>query len=147
MSSAGFILTLSCPDRIGIVHAVSGFLAERGCNILDSAQYGDPDSGRFFMRVHFADMPNDGSDEHREHALCLAFTPVAAEFTMDWRITAGTHRPRTVIMVSRQDHCLRELLYRYGNGSLPITPVAVVPTTATATGWPPPTTCPSITCR
>lgn len=120
--SRGHILTLSCPDRIGIVHAVSGCLAGLGCNILDSAQFGDPDSGRFFMRVHFT---TAGTDTE-EAGLSTAFAPVAAQFTMDWRIVADSQRPRTLIMVSRQDHCLRELLYRYGNGSLAMTPVAVV---------------------
>ena len=120
--SRGHILTLSCPDRIGIVHAVSGCLAGLGCNILDSAQFGDPDSGRFFMRVHFAHAGPASADAE----LSSAFEPVAAEFAMDWRIVADSRRPRTLIMVSRQDHCLRELLYRYGNGSLPMTPVAVV---------------------
>lgn len=120
--SLGHILTLSCPDRIGIVHAVSGCLAGLGCNILDSAQFGDSESGRFFMRVHFASSgtANSGAEQ------MTAFAPIAEEFSMDWRIVADSHRPRTLIMVSRQDHCLRELLYRYGNGSLPMTPVAVV---------------------
>jgi formyltetrahydrofolate deformylase len=117
----GHILTLSCPDRVGIVHAVSGFLAERGCNILDSAQFGDPDSGQFFMRVHFTAGDRGAGDTAGQ-----AFQRVAEAFAMDWQIVADTHRPRTLIMVSRQDHCLRELLYRYGNGSLPMTPVAVV---------------------
>ncbi|MCC5860934.1 MAG: formyltetrahydrofolate deformylase [Gammaproteobacteria bacterium] len=117
----GHILTLSCPDRVGIVHAVSGFLAERGCNILDSAQFGDPDSGQFFMRVHFS-----AGDTASGDAAAQAFQPVADSFAMDWKIVADAHRPRTLIMVSRQDHCLRELLYRYGNGSLPMTPVAVI---------------------
>lgn len=120
--SLGHILTLSCPDRIGIVHAVSGCLAGLGCNILDSAQFGDSESGRFFMRVHFATSGAAGSGAEQ----MTAFAPIAEEFSMDWRIVADSHRPRTLIMVSRQDHCLRELLYRYGNGSLPMTPVAVV---------------------
>ena len=81
MASSGFILTLSCPDRIGIVHAVSGFLAGRGCNILDSAQYGDPDSGRFFMRVHFAAAPDGTPGEHGQ-ALTGAFAAVAEAFAM-----------------------------------------------------------------
>jgi formyltetrahydrofolate deformylase len=122
MTANGYILVLSCPDRVGIVYAVAGFLADHDCNILDSAQFGDLDTGRFFMRVHFAAGPGSGTQAE----ITAAFRPVAERFEMDWQVVRDSHRPRTLVMVSRQDHCLRELLYRFGNGSLPMDPVAVV---------------------
>ena len=111
----GFILTLSCPDRVGIVHAVTGFLAEHDCNILDSQQFGDRDTGRFFMRVHLEsnNRPLD-LDELR-----AAFAPVGETFSMDWHIDGEAARARIIIMVSQQGHCLNDLLYRWRIGSLP----------------------------
>jgi formyltetrahydrofolate deformylase len=113
------VLTLSCPDRPGIVHAVSGFLAARGANILDSQQYGSPRSATFFMRVHI-DSPADGE------RLRVDFTAVAAEYSMDWELNAVEHRPSIVVLVSREGHCLNDLLYRWRSGYLPgeITAVA-----------------------
>lgn len=107
------ILNLSCPDRMGIVHAVARCLLDAGCNILDSAQYGDPETRRFFMRVHFA-MASSGTVAGLESS----FAEVAAEFAMRWRIFDDTRRPRVLILVSREDHCLQELLYRWRSGSL-----------------------------
>ena len=75
-----FILKLSCADRPGIVHAVSGFLFERGSNILDSAQFGDSHTGEFFMRVHFQQVGGDPGIE----GLRAAFAPLADEFSMRW---------------------------------------------------------------
>jgi formyltetrahydrofolate deformylase len=111
----GFILTLSCPDRVGIVHAVTGFLAEHDCNILDSQQFGDRDTGRFFMRVHLEsnNQPLDLDD------LRTAFTSVGDAFSMDWHIDGEAARARIIIMVSQQGHCLNDLLYRWRIGSLP----------------------------
>jgi len=111
----GFILTLSCPDRVGIVHAVTGFLAEHDCNILDSQQFGDRDTGRFFMRVHLEpnDRPLDLDD------LRTAFARVGETFSMDWHIDGEAARARIIIMVSQQGHCLNDLLYRWRIGSLP----------------------------
>ena len=79
MGGAQHVLTLSCDDRRGIVHAVSGVLLRQGCNILDSQQFGDPESGRFFMRVHFAAESRLGHDE-----LDAAFAPVGRQFEMAW---------------------------------------------------------------
>ncbi|HTC68789.1 MAG TPA: formyltetrahydrofolate deformylase [Acidothermaceae bacterium] len=111
----GFILTLSCPDRVGIVHAVTGFLAEHDCNIVDSQQFGDRDTGRFFMRVHL-----EGNDEPASlDDLRAAFTPVGESFAMDWHIDGEDARARIIIMVSQQGHCLNDLLYRWRIGSLP----------------------------
>jgi formyltetrahydrofolate deformylase len=111
----GFILTLSCPDRLGIVHAVTGFLAEHGCNIADSQQFGDRDTRRFFMRVHV-----EGNHEpFGLDALRQAFETVGQTFAMDWHIHGESERSRVVIMVSKQGHCLNDLLYRWRVGALP----------------------------
>jgi formyltetrahydrofolate deformylase len=111
----GFILTLSCPDRVGIVHAVTGFLSAHRCNIVDSQQFGDRDTGRFFMRVHL-----EANDESRDlDELRAAFASVGETFAMDWHIDGETARARIIIMVSQQGHCLNDLLYRWRVGSLP----------------------------
>jgi formyltetrahydrofolate deformylase len=112
------VLTLSCPDRPGIVHAVSGFLAARDCNIRDSQQYGSPRSERFFLRVHF-DSPVAEPD------LRAAFDEVAREFAMSWELHASADRPRVLVMVSKQGHCLNDLLYRWRSGYLPCQIVGV----------------------
>ena len=109
------MLTLSCPDRVGIVHAVTGLLARHGANIVDSQQYGDPDTGRFFMRVHV-----DGELDLRE-----AFPALAEEFAMDWQLHDLSVRERVLVLVSRQGHCLHDLLYRSTAGTLPADIVGV----------------------
>ncbi|MCL6538810.1 MAG: formyltetrahydrofolate deformylase [Acidothermus sp.] len=116
------ILTLSCPDRLGIVHAVSGFLADHGANILDSQQFGDRTTQRFFMRVHIAcTRPDVGIAELRRD-----FTEVAERFDMIWQLHDEKERARVLIMVSKLGHCLNDLLYRWRVGSLPAEIVAVV---------------------
>ncbi|WP_026415944.1 formyltetrahydrofolate deformylase [Actinomadura oligospora] len=115
-----FVLTLSCPDRPGIVAAVSGALAERGCNILESQQFGDPDSATFFMRVQFtasADLDADG--------LRAGFAALGTELGLDWRLHDTAERPRVLIMVSKFGHCLNDLLYRQRSGLLDVDIVAV----------------------
>ncbi|MDP9117608.1 MAG: formyltetrahydrofolate deformylase [Actinomycetota bacterium] len=114
-----YVLTLSCPDRLGIVHAVSGFCVELACNIRDSQQFGDPDTGRFFMRVHL-----DGAGGLGE--LRAAFTSTAARFAMDWTLHDCALRPRVLILVSTQDHCLNDLLYRHRINALPGDLIAIV---------------------
>ena len=117
---AEFVLTLSCPDRPGIVHAVAAYLHEAGCNVLDSQQFADrtgPESSRFFMRVHVETMP--------PAPICAAglysgFIPVAAEFAMEWELRDTAVLPRALIMVSKAGHCLNDLLYRRAAESLPI---------------------------
>jgi formyltetrahydrofolate deformylase len=117
-----FILTLSCPDRIGIVHAVTGLLTELGANVLDSQQFGDRETGRFFMRVHGeATIESNGIDELR-----TAFEPIASEYEMDWWVDDALGRPRVLIMVSRQGHCLNDLLYRWQTGALRADIVGIV---------------------
>ncbi|TDB76455.1 formyltetrahydrofolate deformylase [Actinomadura sp. KC216] len=115
-----YVLTLSCPDRPGIVAAVSGLLAERGCNILESQQFGDGDSGTFFMRVQFAAPDGTDPDELRG-----AFASLAPELELQWRLHALDERPRVLILVSKGGHCLNDLLYRTRSGLLDIEIVAV----------------------
>ncbi len=111
----GFTLTLSCPDRVGIVHTVTGFLAEHQCNIVDSQQFGDRDTGRFFMRVHIE--ANDSSLELDE--LRAVFAAIGERFEMSWQVHGEHTQQRVLIMVSKQGHCLNDLLYRSRVGSLP----------------------------
>ncbi|MDO8772780.1 MAG: formyltetrahydrofolate deformylase [Burkholderiaceae bacterium] len=119
MNSA-YILTLSCPDRRGIVHAVSGFLLERGGNIEEAAQYSDPDTGLFFMRVQFACDPQD------QLALRSHLDDFAAPFQMQWQLHATGQRMPTVLMVSKEGHCLNDLLFRCKSGLLPVEVRAIV---------------------
>jgi formyltetrahydrofolate deformylase len=115
-----YVLTLVCPDRPGIVHAVAGFLVERGGNILESQQFGDLEQDRFFMRVHFAcDAPDLAG-------LRAEFGQVAERFAMVWEMWDAAAPYRTLIMVSRFAHCLNDLLFRWSNGSLLIDIVGVV---------------------
>jgi formyltetrahydrofolate deformylase len=123
-AGADFVLTLSCEDIIGIVHAVSGFLVENECNIVDSAQFGDPDTNRFFMRVAFAHAGGAGSAQAER--LRAGFAPVAQRFSMTFEIRDVNVKTRVVIMVSRHGHCLNDLLYRYGSGDLRIEIPAVI---------------------
>ena len=117
-----FILTLSCPDKPGIVYAVSSFLVQHSANILDSQQYGEPDGGLFFMRVHFSVPPPGRPTAELERD----FSWVAEAFHMSWRIHASTERIRTLLMVSQLGHCLNDLLFRWRSGSLPIDITGVV---------------------
>jgi formyltetrahydrofolate deformylase len=117
-----YILALSCVDRPGIVAAVAGFLAKNQFNIRESAQFGDRETGLFFMRVAFEDVAGDrGIADVR-----TAFTPVAEPFAMRWEMLDQRVRQRLLIMVSRFGHCLNDLLYRYDTGALPVEIPAVV---------------------
>jgi formyltetrahydrofolate deformylase len=115
-----YILTLSCPDRMGIVHAVSGFLLDHGGNIEEAAQYSDPDTQLFFMRVQFA------CAGHSHEALREKLAAFAAPFGMDWKLHSAASTMRTVILVSRDGHCLNDLLFRCKSGLLPIDVRAIV---------------------
>jgi formyltetrahydrofolate deformylase len=117
-----FILTLSCGDRPGIVGAVGSFLADNGCNIIDSAQFGDMDTGRFMMRVLFERL----EVAPERPALAATFAVIGERFAMRWALHDAQERPRVLIMVSKLDHCLNDLLYRYRIGALPMNPVAIV---------------------
>ncbi|MFI6652632.1 formyltetrahydrofolate deformylase [Streptomyces sp. NPDC050529] len=116
-----YVLTLSCPDKQGIVHAVSSYLFMTGCNIEDSQQFGDHDTGLFFMRVHFsADSPVT-LDKLR-----ASFAAIGDSFRMDWQIHRSSDRMRVVLMVSKFGHCLNDLLFRSRIGALPVEIAAVV---------------------
>ncbi|GFH36884.1 formyltetrahydrofolate deformylase [Streptomyces pacificus] len=116
-----YVLTLSCPDKQGIVHAVSSYLFITGCNIEDSQQFGDRDTGLFFMRVHFSAEEPVTVDKLR-----ASFTAVGDSFSMDWRIHRADERMRVVLMVSKFGHCLNDLLFRSRIGALPVDIAAVV---------------------
>jgi formyltetrahydrofolate deformylase len=115
-----YILTLSCPDRPGIVHAVSGFLYERGGNIEEAAQYNDHGTGLFFMRVQFACGQLTAED------LRAQLTFFAEPFQMNWRLHSADQPMRTVILVSREGHCLNDLLFRWKSGLLPLDIRAII---------------------
>ncbi len=113
-----YILTLSCPDQRGIVHSVSGFLSNHGCNILDSAQYGDVQLKLFFMRVHF--VADDNTKPTELEQLKGAFSALAGQWNMHWELHDAHHKPRIMLMVSKIGHCLNDLLYRFKSGLLPV---------------------------
>jgi formyltetrahydrofolate deformylase len=121
IAAGDFVLILSCPDRPGIVHAVTGFLVANGGNILESQQFGDRLSGQFFMRIDFEVPGAATADELRGE-----FAAVAAEFEMRFELWDARAPYRTLIMVSRHLHCLNDLLFRTSTGSLQIDVPAVV---------------------
>ena len=98
-----YILTLSCPDQPGIVASVSKCLFENGCNIEEAAQFHEEQDNHFFMRIIF-------SGDRDAFEVC--FTQIAAQFDMDWQIYSGDEALKTLILVSKWDHCLHDLLYR-----------------------------------
>ncbi|MDO8905717.1 formyltetrahydrofolate deformylase [Hydrogenophaga sp.] len=115
-----YVLTLSCPDRPGIVHAVSGFLLEHGGNIEEAAQYNDPDTGLFFMRVQFACVQLTQDD------LRLRLKLFAEAYAMRWSLHALAEPVRTVIFVSKEGHCLNDLMFRWKSGLLPLDIRAII---------------------
>ncbi len=117
-----YVLTLSCPDKPGIVYAVSSFLVQHSANILASQQYGESPDGRFFMRVHFSVPPPGQQLADLERG----FSWVAEAFHMAWQLHDRAARVRTLVMVSRLGHCLNDLLFRWKTGSLPVDVVGVV---------------------
>ena len=108
-----YVLTLTCPDRAGLVFAVTRWIAEGGGNILDSQQFTDTSDGRFFLRVHF---------EHGDDldALRAGFAAVAAEHAMEGQVVVAERPTRTLVLVSKEGHCLNDLLYRQSTGAVPI---------------------------
>lgn len=122
MKHPEFILTLSCLDQRGIVLRVSGFLAEHGCNIIDSDQFGDPESKLFFMRIHFAlEDPNVA-----DATLRAGFDALCAHLNAAGQLHDAARKPRVLIMVSKIGHCLNDLLFRYRSGLLPVEIPAIV---------------------
>jgi formyltetrahydrofolate deformylase len=114
------VLTLSCPDRPGLVHAVSGWVVSAGGNILDSQQFSDMAERMFYLRLH-VDFGGAALADLR-----TGFTPVAATHGMDFRFVVAETPLRTLVMVSTEGHCLNDLLYRQSIGALNITIPAVV---------------------
>lgn len=117
-----YILTLSCLDQRGIVLRVAGFLADHGCNIIDSDQFGDAESKLFFMRVHVAAEDPAVSGER----LRAAFAALCASLGATGRLRDARVKPRVMIMVSKIGHCLNDLLFRYRSGLLPVEILAIV---------------------
>ncbi|MCV9946399.1 MULTISPECIES: formyltetrahydrofolate deformylase [unclassified Rhizobium] len=116
-----FVLTVSCKSTRGIVAAISSYLADRGCNIIDSSQFDDLDTGKFFMRVSFISEEGlSGAD------IDAGFAAIAAPFEMDYDFHDSEKRMKVLLMVSRFGHCLNDLLYRWKIGALPIDIVGVV---------------------
>ncbi|WP_210208185.1 formyltetrahydrofolate deformylase [Rhodoplanes roseus] len=122
MTTRTYVLTLSCADTVGIVAAVSSYLSGQGIFITESANFGDHQSGRFFQRTVFNATPDQPSIEELE----AGFRQIAEKFGMTWTFHDTAIKPRVLIMVSKFDHCLNDLLYRYRTGSLPIDIPAVV---------------------
>lgn len=114
-----WVLTLTCEDRTGIVAGVSGLLAARGGFILDSQQYADLDTGRFFMRVVFR---GPGGAE----GWCAAFSATAEELELDWTLNPAAARPRVIVAVSKGSHCLADLLHRRANEALSVEIAGIV---------------------
>ena len=116
-----FILTVTCTSTRGIVAALSGYLAKLGCNIIDSSQFDDLDTNRFFMRISF--LSQTGATLKQ---LAEGLKPISQEFQMEAKIHDATQRMKVLLMVSRFGHCLNDLLYRWKIGALPIDIVGVV---------------------
>ncbi len=115
LSRSDCVLTISCQDGPGIVYAISKFLVENDCNIVESQQFGDRIAGKFFMRVQFEPLSSSGLDVE-----CLRddFAAVATPFQMSWRLSVASEKPRVLIMVSKVGHCLNDLLFRSTTGVL-----------------------------
>jgi formyltetrahydrofolate deformylase len=122
MTDHQYVLTLSCPDRPGIVSAVSTYLANSGQNILDAQQFDDVETSKFFMRVVFtaADLSVELS------ALQTGFAAIAERFAMDWQMRDRAARRRVMLLVSKSDHCLADILYRWRIGELEMIPTAII---------------------
>jgi len=116
-----YVLTVSCKSTRGIVAAISSYLADKGCNIVDSSQFDDLDTGKFFTRVSFISEEGVPLAELKE-----GFEPISKRFAMDAEIHDGNARMKVLLMVSRFSHCLNDLLYRWKIGALPIDIVGVV---------------------
>ena len=117
-----FVLALSCPDRPGIVAAVSAFLFDNGQNIFDAQQYNDVETGHFFMRVVFEGVTLVLPAEE----LKSRFGEIASRFSMDWQLRGRSEKRRVMLLVSKFGHCLVDMLYRWRIGELPMIPTAIV---------------------
>jgi len=117
-----FVLTVVCPDTVGIVAAVSGFLTEQACFIEESNHFGDRDTCCFFMRTRFT--PQDRAFTRSRFE--AGFAPIAAKFDMQWQVFDQNILPRVLIVASKHDHCVNDLLYRYRTGALRMNIPAIV---------------------
>jgi formyltetrahydrofolate deformylase len=118
---AEFVLSIASEDRKGIVAAVANSIASQDCNIVESSQYGDGNTGRFFMRVAIA-----GPAGMSVESFTQAFSPVATAYRLEWRIHDLSKKLRTMVMVSQGGHCLNDLLYRTSTGRLPMEITSIV---------------------
>ncbi len=111
-----FIVTITCPDRVGIVAAVTSLIAGRGGSVLEAAQHGDLVSSRFFLRIEIVaeSLPPDFGPAE----LSAAFEPLASEFDMEWKLSDTDEPKRVVLFASKEDHCVADLLYRWRSGEL-----------------------------
>ena len=116
------VLTLSCRNRPGIVAAVSSYLFEGGCNILDAQQYDDTDTGRFFMRV----VVNPAGAALVWPQLREGFAPIGERFAMSWRLRERGALQKVMLFASRFDHCLADILYRWRIGEIPMDVVGII---------------------
>ena len=124
-----FILRISCRDKVGIVADVATFLAERQLFIVETANFGDPQTGLFFMRTVFMPQAGFTTTDFRK-----AFEAIAAKWEMAWELRDARAKPNVLILVSKQDHCLNDLLYRHRIGSLAMNIPAIV-SNHTTCGW------------
>ena len=128
-SAVEHVLTVDCAESPGIVHAVSEFLLDHGCDIRDIKQYGDKGHGHFFMRVHFSSGSSSDSSSGQEAStedLRRDFTPVAGKWGMTWQLEPHGRKRRVLVMVSKMGHCLNDLLFRARTADIPVEIVAVV---------------------
>lgn len=110
--SASYVLTVSCPDKIGIVSKVSTFLADHQCMITEANHHADEELDMFFMRNEISNL------NMSEESFKLKFLDIAQQFDMQWKLSSGAKKKRVIIMVSKQDHCLYDLLYRWKSGEM-----------------------------
>lgn len=122
MASADYILRCQAPDDIGILAAVTGFIADRNLSISESHDYGAPETDTFFIRAAIS----AGEDKLDIARFETDFADLAARLHMQWSLRPATHKTRTLIMVSKADHCLNDLLYRHRRGRLAVEVVAIV---------------------
>ena len=121
-ANQSYILTITCPDTVGIVAAVAGYLRDQKFFVEESSHFGDRDTGNFFSRTRFSTHGEAWSEE----AFRDGFAAISDQFQMQWDVHDTSERPRVVIMVSRHEHCLNDLLYRYRTGGLCMEITAIV---------------------
>lgn len=115
LAEAHYVLSITSPDAVGIVAAVSNFLAQNEAFITESAHYGDPNTGRFFMRTVFR---AGGKRFPAIEKLTAGFALIGDRFSMDWKIVDATHRPKVLVAVSKFGHCLNDLLHQWRTGQI-----------------------------